>query len=246
MPVSPTPGEFLDDRFARVDLLYDDMVTGSRDFLTIQGDMPVDIAGAQLELLYDPAAVELGVPELAADIQDVQMRSHDDGQGRLTVLLYCSDPGHREELILAGRSDLVKIPIRANERVNADDKSQLVLNQALLATTDAAAVKVEGAAQLPGNFHLSQNYPNPFNPSTTIEFTLGAPGAVGSHDVSLRIYNILGQEVNSLFEGTLPSGNHSVAWDGNDQRGRRVASGIYLYKLQVGDQSQTKKMVLLK
>jgi hypothetical protein len=246
-PVNPAPPQYLEDRFASVELEYDNLVGGRSDEMIVRSEMPVDIAGVQLEILYDPAIVELGVPQLTRDVDHLALRSSDDGNGKMTILMYSTNPFATDEVIRAGRSDLVSVPINALRPLNVDDRSQLVLNQAKLATERAKAVKVHGMdAPLPTNFHLAQNYPNPFNPTTTIEFTIGAPGQTGSHRVNLNVYNVLGQQVKELISRTLPAGNHQVTWDGTDGSGKRVASGVYLYKLQVGDASQSKKMLLLK
>ena len=85
-------------------------------------------------------------------------------------------------------------------------------------------------------FKLFQNYPNPFNPMTTIEFYL----PVTNH-VTLKIYNILGEEVSTLFSGQLFSGDHKFEWFA-----RNYSSGIYYYQFQAGDYQETKKMILLK
>lgn len=94
---------------------------------------------------------------------------------------------------------------------------------------------------LPQRFELSQNYPNPFNPSTHIRFELPKAAAV-----TLTIYNSLGQEVRRLVDGLKPAGYHTVIWNGKDQNGRAVPSGVYHYRLQAGDFIATKKMVLAK
>ncbi len=93
----------------------------------------------------------------------------------------------------------------------------------------------------PSEFTLFQNYPNLFNQSTKIEFTLSNSGFV-----SLNIYNILGRKVRTLVSEHLSSGYKSVLWDGKDDFGKDVASGVYFYRLKVGDSYQTKKLVLLK
>ncbi|MDZ4181999.1 MAG: FlgD immunoglobulin-like domain containing protein, partial [Candidatus Cloacimonadaceae bacterium] len=89
---------------------------------------------------------------------------------------------------------------------------------------------------------LMQNYPNPFNPITTISFELAE-----AQKASLRIYNLKGQVVSTLLsDGNLPAGAHSLIWDGKDEQGRSVASGIYLYRLSTPKLQITKKMVLAK
>lgn len=93
----------------------------------------------------------------------------------------------------------------------------------------------------PDRFELDQNYPNPFNPATTIGFSL--PEAT---TVTLQVFNTTGQLVQTLFSGNLDAGFHNMQWGGNDQYGRQVASGIYLYRLQAGSYIQSRKMILLK
>jgi hypothetical protein len=89
---------------------------------------------------------------------------------------------------------------------------------------------------------LSQNYPNPFNPSTTIQFTVRS-----RTQVSLKVYNVAGQLVRTLLnDQRAPGSVHSVAWDGRNDAGQSVSSGVYFYKLVTNDLTQTKKMVLLK
>ncbi|TET94788.1 MAG: T9SS type A sorting domain-containing protein, partial [Candidatus Zixiibacteriota bacterium] len=103
-------------------------------------------------------------------------------------------------------------------------------------------------AQLPQNFELYQNYPNPFNPSTNISYTLRGTGGSGGKPArtNLSIYNILGQRVKTLVDEVQIPSTHVVSWNGTDRFGRRVASGVYFYRLERGDDSETKKMVLLK
>lgn len=124
--------------------------------------------------------------------------------------------------------------------------TQVAANQTVVVTENPTAV--EPGSPRPGDFVLRQNYPNPFNPQTTITFVL--PVAA---QISLRIYDILGREVRTLLAGRQPAGLHSVVWDGRDRFGAAVASGLYLYQLQIADRSQsrpqqvaTRKMLLLK
>ena len=91
-------------------------------------------------------------------------------------------------------------------------------------------------SKIPDKFELSQNYPNPFNPTTTIEFTL--PNA---EFTTLKIYNIMGEEVATLVSERLTAGKHKNDWDASE-----LASGIYLYRIQAGDYVNTKKMILLR
>jgi hypothetical protein len=93
----------------------------------------------------------------------------------------------------------------------------------------------------PLDFSLEQNYPNPFNPSTSISFGLEQPGYG-----SLTVHNVRGQEIARLVSGSFAAGRYSYQWNGRDHAGQQVASGIYFYRLNVNDQSATRKMMLLK
>jgi len=88
---------------------------------------------------------------------------------------------------------------------------------------------------------LRQNYPNPFNPQTTIEYSLR-----DDIQISLRIYNLKGQVVKTLFEGIHEAGNFKVVWNGFDNQGREVASGIYFYRLKTDHYDRIHKMLLVK
>ena len=94
---------------------------------------------------------------------------------------------------------------------------------------------------LPEDFALHQNYPNPFNPTTTIKFDIPEPTYI-----SLKIYNLMGQEVRSLNNKWLPTGSHRLIWNGKDQQGIPVSTGVYIYRLQSQEFQQTRKMLLLK
>jgi hypothetical protein len=93
----------------------------------------------------------------------------------------------------------------------------------------------------PREWRLSQNYPNPFNPSTSISFALAVP-----ERVRLEIFNMLGHRVRTLADGLSAPGEHTLQWDGHDDRGLPVSAGVYIYRLRVGDQVESKKMLLLK
>jgi len=94
---------------------------------------------------------------------------------------------------------------------------------------------------MPDRFQVGQNYPNPFNPSTRIDFSLPVP-----QKTELEIYNILGQKIRTLVDEQLPAGNHSYQWDGVNDEGRSVGSGIYFYRLKTEKFTGSKKMMLVK
>ncbi len=105
----------------------------------------------------------------------------------------------------------------------------------------SGVAKDQGAAPSLFGTRLEGNYPNPFNPSTTIRYTL-------SHDasVSIRVYNMLGQEVATLVDGFQKAGEQSVVWNGVNNFGQSVASGLYIYRLQAGNTVLSHKMMFAK
>jgi hypothetical protein len=119
------------------------------------------------------------------------------------------------------------------------DRSVGTIREPLILSTEGVAFEV--TENVPAAFSLSQNYPNPFNPMTTIEYSLPEQ----SH-VMLEIFNILGQRVSTLVSVSQPAGRHRIVWDGKDDQGKDVASGIYFYRLEAGEFTDSKRMVILK
>ncbi|MBD3169576.1 MAG: T9SS type A sorting domain-containing protein [candidate division Zixibacteria bacterium] len=103
-------------------------------------------------------------------------------------------------------------------------------------TMNIGMTSVDDDPQLPLKTSLMQNFPNPFNPSTEIAFTLASES-----EISLDIYNIMGQHIENLYKGEKSAGEHVLSWDGS-----KYASGIYLYKLSAGEKSFTRRMTLIK
>jgi hypothetical protein len=96
-------------------------------------------------------------------------------------------------------------------------------------------------AVLADDFKLSQNHPNPFNPRTTIEYSLEV-----NAEVKLEVFDLLGRNVTTLVDGYVEAGDHRVEWNGIDAGGNAVATGVYFYRIQVGNFSETRKMVMMK
>jgi hypothetical protein len=92
------------------------------------------------------------------------------------------------------------------------------------------------AKKIPNTIQLFRNYPNPFNPSTSINFYLPE-----TQNVTIKIYNISGEEIETLIEGVVPGGRHELRWTA-----RGISSGVYIYKLQAGSFTDVKKMIYQK
>ncbi|HGY56554.1 MAG TPA: T9SS type A sorting domain-containing protein [Caldithrix abyssi] len=102
-------------------------------------------------------------------------------------------------------------------------------------------IAVEPGRQVLKTYTLHQNYPNPFNPTTTIAYELAT-----TENISLKIYDVLGREVKTLVNGVVPAGKHTISWDGTNNAGNKVSSGVYIYSLEVGNHKLHKRMTLMK
>jgi hypothetical protein len=105
----------------------------------------------------------------------------------------------------------------------------------------AGAQRVDDNNNIPAIFTLAQNYPNPFNPSTNIAFSLNK-----AEQASLVIYDLLGRRIRTLHNGRLETGDYMITWDGKSDDGNDVPSGAYFYRLMAGDNTETKRMTLLR
>jgi hypothetical protein len=116
------------------------------------------------------------------------------------------------------------------------------------AGTTEVSEAVDTSSLSPKTYHLYQNYPNPFNPTTKIPFTVHSSQVTVHSPIptTLKIYNILGQKVRTLVDEPKEPGRYEAIWDGKDEDGNPVASGIYFYQLRIGGYCETKKMILVK
>ena len=108
-------------------------------------------------------------------------------------------------------------------------------------TIDGSKLNVNESDLVPESFALYANYPNPFNPTTTISYDLPEQA-----QVTLSIYDLLGKKIKTLVNQSQDAGNKIAMWDGTDEFGRQVSAGVYLYRIQAGEFTQTRKMLLLK
>ncbi|MGE5313831.1 MAG: FlgD immunoglobulin-like domain containing protein [Acidobacteriota bacterium] len=108
-------------------------------------------------------------------------------------------------------------------------------------TLDAVTAVGDQGASAPAAFALEQNFPNPFNPSTTIRYSLPKES-----NVTLSVYNMLGEEVKTLVSGVRASGTHEVVWNGDTNAGVPAGSGLYVYRLRAGSLTEVRRMMLVK
>ena len=145
---------------------------------------------------------------------------------------------------VSGKGGLVDLVFRLSETTSSSD---FQVSESVLVGLDGAVeplthVEIGDLRPLPDAYGLDRNAPNPFNPSTVDRFSASR----GRFRVRLVIYNLLGQQVRELVNEKMEAGYFTTTWDGTDELGRRVASGVYLYRIQAGDFSAVQRMLLLK
>jgi hypothetical protein len=222
---------------AEVRLVSSGISKEGKKLMGVDASFGVDVAGAQLELSYNPDEILSIIPKLTGRTKDMGIFfTTDNGILKIGIIDLTG-----EHLIPAGEGALVKLDITGS------DFSSLELQKAILVDEKAVPFVVnilpkDGVQDnLPKSFALSQNYPNPFNPVTEISYSL--PEAA---QVRLSIYNVLGRRVRTLVDENQNTGRKTVHWDGKDDRGSNVASGIYFYRLDAGEYTETKKMILMR
>ena len=144
---------------------------------------------------------------------------------------------------VSGEGGLVDLVFKTSVKTSSSD---FQVSESVLVGLDGAVepftnVEIGDLSPLPDAYGLDRNAPNPFNPSTVIGFQLPEAGRV-----RLVVYNLLGQEVRVLVNEKTEAGYFTTTWDGTDKLGRRVASGVYLYRIQAGNFSAIQRMLLLK
>ena len=143
---------------------------------------------------------------------------------------------------VSGHGTLAELRFRLN---GVPGDAVVAVTETVLGSADEPARRVTDLGSttiLPSSFALETNFPNPFNPSTTIEYALPV-----ASPVLLSVYDLLGQKIRVLVsDSNHRAGYHTIAWDGRDDSGRIVGSGLYLYRLKAGDFTQVRKMTLLK
>ncbi len=199
--------------------------------VAFQGEQ--ELISWQMHLTFDPALLELIFVERAATGESMQLiENYVDGN--LHLGMYAAAP-------VRSPGPLVNIKLRL---LNTD-RPRIDIEVPFFQINDRAAEQGTLSLHLnettPKRFALLQNYPNPFNPSTTIAYQIPAAG-----QVKLVIYNLSGQEIVTLENRQQSAGTYQVEWDGQDQTGTLVSSGVYLCHLYYQDQVKTIKLIKVK
>ncbi len=197
--------------------------------LVLISDSPVEVGGLFVRL--EGAVGSLGEPRYGDDVVELTPRYRvGDDESRLLIA-----PMKLGAAIPAGRVELARFAVTTPNAIKIAEADAASYQGYPLAVALAS-----GAPGIPQLFELAQNYPNPFNATTMIRLSIPC-----ASDYTLSIYDVTGRKVRQ-FSGRSEPGIVQVMWDGADERGNPVASGIYLYRATAGEQHSTRKMVLVK
>jgi hypothetical protein len=212
--------------------------------------VPVSVEGAEgvfsadMEVRFDPQLLTVVDVDTTAWTTGFMSAYHShDGVIRIAMA------GDKK---LQGAGDIARITFRVNpglqEGLECPLELSVSLNEGIVPVTISTGMFTSGRL-VPETFELAQNYPNPFNPTTTIAYAVPfEPGLkdAGTIRVTLKVYNVLGQEVRTLVDESREPGYYTIQWNGHNDRGQEFASGIYFYRMTAGTFTKTMKMVLLK
>ena len=144
-----------------------------------------------------------------------------------------------------GSGALFRLDLKLADTTDILSKEVVISTGSNVATRISSANLAVAEVQRPLSYQLYQNYPNPFNPSTTIEYDVPEVNGMVPR-VAIQIFNLLGERVKTIDRGDKDAGRYKVRWDGTDERGVRVPTGVYFYRLLSQDHVSSKKMILIK
>jgi hypothetical protein len=197
-----------------------------------------EVKGVSAILSYDREALELrGVRDLTGDAAPVFVGYSDD-RGTITADMAVLG----QNVVIGGSGEIMEVTF---DRIS-DGRASVTLDDADIRGLDnrdigRASSEEVVVGETPVTYALYQNHPNPFNPVTSVGYSLAEDGYV-----ELNVFNSNGQLVRTLVDGFKTAGSHSVKWDGTDDSGREIGSGIYFYTISTAEFTSTRKMVLMK
>ena len=200
-------------------------MTGAADVRAF--DVRIDLAGLEV--------VGTQIGNLLGDYSQADALVQHAG----SQIIFASAQRGRNTETFAGNGIAAVLSLRALEA----GRPQMMLAEGTVVNAgfDTQMTGLDNSAVLPVGYSLGAAYPNPFNPVTTIQFAMPVDGFA-----RLTVYNMLGQSVRQLVMQDMTAGRHQVTWDATNQQGIQVASGVYVYQLEVNDFKQAQKMILLK
>ncbi len=192
------------------------------------------VLSGQLELSFDPTKLK-DLYATTSDLTSDYLFDHNAQNGRLRLSFAGVESVRRGGSI----AEIIFEPIDSG--IEASSGVDIVFAQLNEGLFSVVIPQSESISDVPDSYSLYQNYPNPFNPETVIHYDL----PLQSH-VKLSVFNLMGQKVATLVDGHRSASDHSAVWNGKDNNGKSLASGVYLYRMETDGFVQTRKLILLR
>jgi hypothetical protein len=221
----------------RINGLRDSTATDTSDAVFYITDAILSLTSPNGGEVWDADSTHVISWTTTGEINSVTIEySLDNGKNWNPIVIATSNHSSYEWTVPQVKSDSALVRISdASEGIPFDVSEQVFSIKSTITSVD-----VDGNS-IPERFELSQNYPNPFNPETKIDFAVP-----NSAEVHLAIYNLKGELIRTLLAGQVSPGHYTVLWDGHNQTGEVASSGVYIYKIRIGEWQATKKLTLLK
>ncbi len=207
-----------------------------------QFDVPVsmningEVYSAEMEICFDTEALSLKKLKLGEQVKDFYLE-YAATENVIKLALAGAKP-------LTSEIEILKFQFELTDP-GSPKETAVIINKAVLnegrILVDLSNNQLSLNPNVPVSTKLFQNYPNPFNPETTIRFQLAERGKI-----RLKIYNLLGREVRTLMDEEKETGTYSVEWDGRNDAGMLVTSGVYLFRMMTKDDVETKKLIFIR
>jgi hypothetical protein len=196
------------------------------------------VSGIQMRLRFPPSAALVQPPLITERCSSLNL-SHTEGTDDLVIILYPKG----DEAIAPGSGPIIELILSGSD--SPPNMSPSVIGEILVAGIDGRLLtvqsKFEAQSSEPVPVLRAYNYPNPFNPDTRITFTLRREGSM-----TIAMYDVLGRRVRTIMEGYLEEGVHTVTWEGRDDRGVALPSGVYYCRFEGQNLSQTIPLTLIR
>ncbi len=241
--VAPRVVPFLDEEPSKVlSLSLAERLAEGEDIeiaLRVEGNAG-EVKGLSAEIEFDPSELEFTGARLADGMLSPLGRvffwyGEDAGRALIDMAVLGTD------VTLGGSGDVAVLSFRALADEYALDFASVRLRGAENDALAGEYAGIEAKPEVPTVFRLAQNSPNPFNPVTTIEYHVP-----NESPVSVRVHDVAGRLVRTLVDGPVEAGRHAVVWDGRNDSGEQVGSGVYFCSMEAADYRSARKMVLLK
>jgi len=214
------------------------VVSGTNYTIPLSVEGKKEIISFDMNLKFDPEILEFKGILKTNELTDFEVYTNYTANGIIRIGGFSLSPQEISGNYLTLNFEVVGNPGQSGE---VELKNYTFNNEPGFFASTNVTIENTVVSSIPLKYNLSQNYPNPFNPSTTIRYEIPKISYV-----TITVFNLLGEKIRTLVDTEKQAGRYSVLWNGENEAGRKVPSGLYFYQLQSGEFSWTHKMLLTK